>query len=152
MIVKLIVNKNYNPVYRANGMLQSIILALKHFFQAWKKQQQRTVNVLFSLHFQGNKCTPTSRSRVREHIYYEDCVSVREARFKFCTNCKKNRCCYPRLEKTRSLEFQCGDGRRLQFDVQWIKRCRCDRKCYKVDARKPRRHRKRKQRRNTWFS
>ncbi|XP_053381401.1 CCN family member 1-like isoform X2 [Mercenaria mercenaria] len=85
------------------------------------------------------KCTPTSRMPGKQRLKYEDCVSVKAWNLKFCTNCKRRRCCYPRREKTRQLEFQCNDGRRETFSVMWIKSCRCDKRCYKKDPHRPRR-------------
>ncbi|KAL4219426.1 Tigger transposable element-derived protein 4 [Mactra antiquata] len=77
-----------------------------------------------------DKCTPTSRLPGKHHFIYEDCVSMKEWNLKFCTNCKRRRCCYPKSERTRQIEFQCGDGRREVFNVMWIKSCRCDKQCY----------------------
>ncbi|XP_052789357.1 CCN family member 1-like isoform X4 [Mya arenaria] len=74
-------------------------------------------------------CTPTERLG-RQHIRYADCISVKDWNLKFCTTCKKRRCCYPRKERTRRLEFQCGSSRRETFDFMWIKSCRCDKQCY----------------------
>lgn len=89
------------------------------------------------------KCTPTSRMPGKQRLEYEDCVSVKEWNFKFCTNCKRRRCCYPRRESTRTLEFQCVGGRRETFSVMWIKSCRCDKRCYQKDpARTKRRHKR----------
>lgn len=88
----------------------------------------------------NGKCTPTGRLPGRQHIHYEDCISVKDWNLKFCTACKRRRCCYPRREITRKLEFQCGQGRRETFSVMWIKSCRCDRQCYVKD---PARKRKR---------
>ncbi|XP_060599610.1 CCN family member 2-like isoform X1 [Ruditapes philippinarum] len=87
------------------------------------------------------KCTPTSRVPGKQRLKYEDCISVKAWNLKFCTTCKKRRCCYPRREKTRNLEFQCKGGRRETFPVMWIKSCRCDKRCYIKDAT---RHRRRK--------
>ncbi|XP_052223454.1 CCN family member 2-like isoform X1 [Dreissena polymorpha] len=78
----------------------------------------------------GGKCTPTTRNG-RQHIRYADCISVNDWKLKFCTTCRARRCCYPRRERTRRIEFQCGNARREKFDFMWIKSCRCDRQCYK---------------------
>ncbi|CAG5122179.1 unnamed protein product, partial [Candidula unifasciata] len=76
------------------------------------------------------KCTATSRrSSRRVHIRYQDCLSVRDYSLKFCTNCKTNKCCYPRRTRTRAMEFQCSDGKREVYNYMWIKRCHCDKTC-----------------------
>lgn len=92
----------------------------------------RPCNVTVSHKYEG-KCTPTARTKHRIRVQYQDCRSVRELNFKFCTNCKRNRCCYPQREKTRHIEFECGNKRRETFKFLWIKKCRCDKQCYKQD-------------------
>ncbi|KAJ8300692.1 hypothetical protein KUTeg_022211, partial [Tegillarca granosa] len=49
------------------------------------------------------ECSPTTRSFERRKIVYNNCESVRSYRMKFCTSCRKNRCCYPKKQKTRSI-------------------------------------------------
>ncbi|CAG5123428.1 unnamed protein product, partial [Candidula unifasciata] len=75
------------------------------------------------------KCTPTTRSSRRFHIQYQDCLSVKDYNLKFCTNCKKNKCCYPYRSRTRLLEFQCSDGKRELYNYMWLKKCRCEDTC-----------------------
>lgn len=84
-------------------------------------------------HNDREKCTPTTRFPAKQHVRYQDCVSVQQLRFKFCTSCKTNRCCYPRKTKTRHIQFECNGGRRERFAFMWIKSCRCDRICYTKD-------------------
>ncbi|XP_067662424.1 CCN family member 2-like [Haliotis asinina] len=76
------------------------------------------------------KCTPTTRSGQRYRVEYQDCRSVKEFKMKFCTNCKKDRCCYPQKTRTKFVEFECSGGRREIMNFMWIKKCACDRECY----------------------
>ncbi|XP_064616686.1 CCN family member 1-like [Liolophura sinensis] len=83
------------------------------------------------VHTEGrDKCTPTTKSRDKHRILYQDCRSVKKRTLKFCTTCKKNRCCYPAKVKTVMLEFECSGGRREFFSFMWIKKCQCSKKCY----------------------
>ncbi|ESO92762.1 hypothetical protein LOTGIDRAFT_120218, partial [Lottia gigantea] len=82
------------------------------------------------------KCTPTTRGGIRQRIQYQDCRSVKQYNLKFCTNCKKNHCCYPHKTRTRLVEFECHGGRREFMNYMWIKKCRCDHECYKPEPRK----------------
>lgn len=75
------------------------------------------------------KCTPTTRLLRREKITYKNCKSVRAYRLKFCTNCRENKCCYPKRTKTREIEFLCNDGRYEYYKYAWIKRCKCSKRC-----------------------
>ncbi|XP_059146465.1 CCN family member 3-like [Physella acuta] len=93
------------------------------------------------------KCTPTTRSIDKHHIHYQDihykhCVSVKAYKLKFCTTCKSNKCCYPQKTRTRLMEFQCQGRHRLEMKYLWLKKCRCDNKCYQKDEK----HRKRNRR------
>lgn len=94
-----------------------------------------------SLPPKNRRCTATARLPVKQRIKYEHCVSVDEWSLKFCTNCKRRRCCYPKVEETRKMEFQCGNGKVQVLSFMWIKSCRCDRECYYNGNRK-RRHNK----------
>nr|KAG5710601.1 hypothetical protein BaRGS_013247 [Batillaria attramentaria] len=58
------------------------------------------------------------------HVHYQDCISLREYRLKWCTSCKKNRCCYPKRVRTQLMRFQCTGGTRESLQFMWIKKCR----------------------------
>ncbi|KAH9492873.1 G1/S-specific cyclin ccn1 [Bulinus truncatus] len=79
-----------------------------------------------------DKCTPTTRGQDRQKIKYEDCVSVKSYKLKFCTNCMTDKCCYPEKIKTKKIKFQCTDGKIIDLKFVWIKKCRCD-VCDKID-------------------
>jgi len=102
---------------------------------------------LLCLCLKDGKCTPTLPRTGRMHIKYADCISVKDWNMKFCATCKRNRCCYPRKERTREMEFQCAGGRRETFSFLWIKSCRCDKECYKHPAVNAGRSRRNKQKR-----
>ncbi|XP_069121450.1 CCN family member 5-like [Argopecten irradians] len=80
-----------------------------------------------------SKCTPTTRTRHRRHIEYnalgQNCTSTKPFRMKFCTTCKDNRCCFPKRQQTRDIEFRCDGGRHTYLKFAWIKRCMCSRRC-----------------------
>ncbi|KAM7535225.1 hypothetical protein Aperf_G00000091859 [Anoplocephala perfoliata] len=55
------------------------------------------------------------------------CESVRRYRPKYCARCDspKERCCVPIRTKTASISFRCSNGRLVQHNLEWIKRCAC---------------------------
>lgn len=76
------------------------------------------------------KCTPTAKGTHKHRIEFQDCRSVKEHRLKFCSNCKKNRCCYPQITRHRTIEFECSKRERVHLSFMWIKKCQCGHKCY----------------------
>ncbi|XP_041369634.1 CCN family member 3-like [Gigantopelta aegis] len=76
------------------------------------------------------KCTPTTRGGRKYTIEFQDCRSIKKFNMKFCTNCKTDKCCYPKKTRTRIVEFECSDGHRVFMNFMWIKRCQCDKTCY----------------------
>ncbi|XP_076436839.1 CCN family member 2-like isoform X1 [Babylonia areolata] len=83
-----------------------------------------------------DKCTPTTRSEGKMHVRFMDCVSVRQYRLKWCTTCRAQRCCYPKRTRTRTMHFTCTGGTRETLQFMWIKKCRCDRRCYRQDRKR----------------
>ncbi|VDN97292.1 unnamed protein product [Rodentolepis nana] len=55
------------------------------------------------------------------------CEGVRKYRPKYCAPCDnpEARCCVPILTKTARISFRCSDGRLVQHNLEWIKRCAC---------------------------
>ncbi|EUB56482.1 Integrin-linked kinase-associated serine/threonine phosphatase 2C [Echinococcus granulosus] len=55
------------------------------------------------------------------------CESVRRYRPKYCTPCDslEAHCCVPIRTKTTRVNFRCSDGRLIQHNLEWIKRCAC---------------------------
>jgi len=81
-----------------------------------------------------DKCTPTTRNtESRVHVRYQDCLSVKEYKLKFCTTCMEDKCCWPQKTHTASMEFECSGGKRKTFNYMFIKWCRCDSQCFKRD-------------------
>ncbi|CAL1543538.1 unnamed protein product [Lymnaea stagnalis] len=93
------------------------------------------VNLSTAVRLGPAKCTPTTRSTGRQHIHFQGCTSVRDYKLKFCTNCKKKKCCYPMRTKSKDMEFECS-GKREMMKFLWVKKCRCDDQCYVRDQRR----------------
>ncbi|BFZ20123.1 hypothetical protein BsWGS_23162 [Bradybaena similaris] len=93
------------------------------------------------------KCTPTTRSPRRLHIYFQDCMSIKDYNLKFCTNCKHNKCCYPHRTSNRLMEFECSDGKRELYNYMWLKKCRCEDTCDPRQNQQHKRHKRRRQER-----
>ena len=56
------------------------------------------------------------------------CESVRRYRPKYCAPCENPelRCCVPVKTKVTRVTFRCSDGRMVQHNFEWIKRCACN--------------------------
>jgi len=81
-------------------------------------------------HLGGKKCRSTWKIK-STHMSYENCKSVAEYQPKFCSTCKRRKCCAPGRTKTIQMEFTCPDGRQITEPFMWIKNCEChkDRRC-----------------------
>jgi len=81
-------------------------------------------------HLGGKKCRSTWKIK-STHMSYENCKSVAEYQPKFCSTCKRRKCCAPGRTKTIQMEFTCPDGRQVVESFMWIKNCEChkDRRC-----------------------
>ncbi|XP_064649438.1 CCN family member 2-like isoform X2 [Lineus longissimus] len=73
----------------------------------------------------GKRCTPTLKPDEAKHLTYKECTSVKEYRPKYCSDCKKNKCCAPHITKTIPVKFECKHGVRETHDFMWIKNCKC---------------------------
>ncbi|XP_074655069.1 CCN family member 2-like [Tubulanus polymorphus] len=97
------------------------------------KQQIRFCQIrpcdLINGKFDGGRCTPTIRPKTPIELSYKDCVSKRQYRPKFCSACKKNKCCKPHQTKTKAIPFICKHGRKEMKDFMWIKNCKCHKDC-----------------------
>ncbi|KAL5108569.1 CCN family member 2 [Taenia crassiceps] len=71
--------------------------------------------------------TPTLTSATSNSDATMVCESVRRYRPKYCTRCDslEAHCCVPIRTKTTPVNFRCSDGRTMQHNLEWIKRCAC---------------------------
>ena len=77
----------------------------------------------------GKKCKNTWRQGEPIRFEYDGCSSVKQYRPKYCSTCKRKRCCYPDKTKTNAMEWTCEDGKNAVHDFMWIKGCVCKDKC-----------------------
>lgn len=99
--------------------------------------------------FDRPTCTATVKSKERKRILYQDCISIKKYRLRYCDTCRKRKCCFPKRTRLRKIEFQCSQGKREVYNFMWIKKCQCAKTCYgKVESKsKRRRARERKKKR-----
>ena len=77
----------------------------------------------------GTKCKNTWRQKTPDRFTYDGCYSVKKYKPKYCSTCKRRRCCHPDKSKTLSLEWECEDGKIVQHKLMWIKSCSCTDEC-----------------------
>ncbi len=70
-------------------------------------------------------CKSTWKAPKPVRFYHGDCVSVTEYRPKYCSTCKRDKCCGPGKTRTITVEFKCSDDRSTVEPVMWIKNCQC---------------------------
>ncbi len=70
-------------------------------------------------------CKSTWKAPSPVRFYHGDCVSVTEYRPKYCSTCKRDKCCGPGKTRTIAVEFKCSEGRSTVEPVMWIKNCQC---------------------------
>ena len=51
-------------------------------------------------------CSATVKTERKRRILYQDCISVKTYRLRFCDTCRKRKCCFPRKTRQRRIEFQ----------------------------------------------
>lgn len=64
-----------------------------------------------------------------EKFTLSGCMSSRKYRPRYCGMCTDKRCCIPNRSKVVKVEFKCMGGASVQWKMQWITSCVCERKC-----------------------
>ena len=72
----------------------------------------------------GRDCKSTWKSKPIR-LQHGNCNSTEIYQPKFCSTCKKSKCCGPGGSKTKAVEFTCADGRKTVEPFMWIKNCAC---------------------------
>jgi len=80
-------------------------------------------------HITGKACKTTTRDEKAYKFVHDGCTSIKDFQPKYCSTCKKSRCCYPEETKTLHVEFQCPDDKIITQDIMWIKSCACKPDC-----------------------
>ena len=83
----------------------------------------------FSQTEEDGRCKTTWRPLEHEHLTYEGCTSVKDYRPKYCSTCKRHRCCWPDVDKTIELTFVCAENHVTIHNFAWIKSCFCAENC-----------------------
>ena len=85
---------------------------------------------VYMLFFQDEgRCRNVWRPEHAHKIHYNGCTSVDEYRLKFCSSCRRRRCCIPDTEKTVDMEFLCPENQIVVHDFSRINTCRCLERC-----------------------
>lgn len=77
----------------------------------------------------GKECKTTTRAAKEYKLVHDGCTSIEDFSPKYCSTCKKSRCCYPEDTKTLHIEFECIDTEIITKDFMWIKSCVCKPHC-----------------------
>ena len=75
----------------------------------------------------GKDCKSTWKETALQYLEYNNCTSVSQYKLKFCSTCKKDKCCGPGRTKTVSMDFKCkGKEEREVYQFMWIRNCDCN--------------------------
>lgn len=72
----------------------------------------------------GQKCRSTFEVPPQK-IRFENCESEDEYSHKYCTTCKRNRCCGPVKTRTLPVSFRCHDSKLITKPLMFIDSCKC---------------------------
>lgn len=95
------------------------------------KQERRICLVRPCLHEDkhlSGECKTTWREEKPKKLKYGEsgeCVSTDDYQLKYCSNCKKNKCCGPGRTKTIDVEFNCPEGKMITEKMMQIQKCEC---------------------------
>ena len=75
----------------------------------------------------GKECKSTWKEDELMYLEWEGCTSTEEYKLKFCSTCKKHKCCGPGRTKTVDIDFECKDKNTpiVTHKFMWIKNCEC---------------------------
>lgn len=77
---------------------------------------------------QPGVCKTTWREETPKKLAYIDkseCRSVELYQLKYCSTCKKNKCCGPGKATTIDVQFTCPDGKTIKEKMMRIQKCEC---------------------------
>jgi len=74
----------------------------------------------------GGECRSSWRASQATALQYGECESVHQFRLKYCSTCRRNRCCGPRRAKTlHDVQFRCPDNKLISERFMQIRSCEC---------------------------
>ncbi|XP_077394541.1 cellular communication network factor 6 isoform X1 [Festucalex cinctus] len=77
----------------------------------------------------GKTCQPQFRSKQREKFVLSGCTSTKRFKPTYCGICVDKRCCSPNKSRMIMVNFNCPGGSKMEWKMQWITSCVCQRKC-----------------------
>ncbi|XP_060692003.1 CCN family member 3-like isoform X2 [Hemiscyllium ocellatum] len=80
-------------------------------------------------HMRRKICRPTTRASHPIQFEYNNCISVKAYRPRYCGLCSDRRCCTPHKTRTELLDFRCNHGRIVKQQMMFIISCVCHYNC-----------------------
>ncbi|KAM4713308.1 cellular communication network factor 6 isoform 1-T1 [Anableps anableps] len=77
----------------------------------------------------GKTCRPKFQAKKAEKLRLSGCTSTKKFKPTYCGVCKDKRCCVPNKSRMIKVNFTCKTGSNIQWKMQWITSCVCQRKC-----------------------
>lgn len=97
-----------------------------------KSQQQQRLCLIRPCHLDDSSTAAgldcrrsTWRAAQRIKLQYGECESDEKFRLKYCSACRRNRCCSPRRSTTVNVQFRCPDDKLIIERFMEIHRCEC---------------------------
>jgi len=87
---------------------------------------ENVLDVIQSTTGAGGECRSSWRAAEATALQYGECRSVEPFRLKYCSTCRRNRCCGPRRSRTlHNLQFRCPDNKLISERFMLIRSCEC---------------------------
>ncbi|XP_070782302.1 cellular communication network factor 6 [Enoplosus armatus] len=77
----------------------------------------------------GKTCRPKFQAKKAEKLTLSGCTSTKKFKPTYCGVCTDKRCCVPNKSRMIKVNFTCKGGSNIQWKMQWIMSCVCQRKC-----------------------
>ncbi|KAK2150230.1 hypothetical protein LSH36_417g04021 [Paralvinella palmiformis] len=94
-------------------------------FECTGRVKYRVEKFMWIKNCEGKSCKSTWKESKSRTLVYGECESVLKYRPKYCSTCKKRKCCGPGRTKTRRIQFKCPDGKLFTEQFMWVKNCEC---------------------------
>ncbi|XP_061666544.1 cellular communication network factor 6 isoform X2 [Syngnathoides biaculeatus] len=78
----------------------------------------------------GITCQPHFQATKGENFVLSGCTSTKRFKPTYCGLCADKHCCFPKKSRMIMVNFTCPGSSTIEWKMQWIISCVCQKKCY----------------------